>query len=115
MRGEPRRRRRLRRCERAQALPNLPSLRRQGVRAAGDRLALQDDRFSGAVRCLRDGRANAENVLPSIIWVPMRHLRAIVRAGALIVWTLLMYAALVLGLPFVFAFKNAVHRWRGLV
>ncbi len=45
----------------------------------------------------------------------MRHLRAIVRAGALIVWTLLMYAALVLGLPFVFAFKNAVHRWRGLV
>ena len=43
----------------------------------------------------------------------MRHLRAIVLAGALIVWTLVMYAALMLGLPFALVFRNP-HRWRGL-
>lgn len=42
----------------------------------------------------------------------MRHLRAIVRGVALIVWTLAMYAALTIGLPF--ALKNP-NRWRGLV
>jgi len=45
----------------------------------------------------------------------MRHLRAIARAVGLAVFTLVMYAALVLGLPFVLAFKNAAHRWRGLI
>jgi 1-acyl-sn-glycerol-3-phosphate acyltransferase len=44
----------------------------------------------------------------------MRLTRAIVRACALIVWTLAMYAALMLGLPLAFTFKN-LHRWRALV
>ncbi|HLF82599.1 MAG TPA: lysophospholipid acyltransferase family protein, partial [Blastocatellia bacterium] len=42
----------------------------------------------------------------------MRLTRAIARACALIVCTLVMYAALILGLPF--AYKNP-HRWRGLI
>jgi len=45
----------------------------------------------------------------------MRHLRAIVRAGLLLLWTLLMYAALILGLPFLFAFRTAGSRWRSLI
>jgi 1-acyl-sn-glycerol-3-phosphate acyltransferase len=45
----------------------------------------------------------------------MRHLRAIVRASELILWTLLMYAALVLGLPFLFVFKTSRSRWRSIV
>lgn len=45
----------------------------------------------------------------------MRHLRATIRAGALILWTLLMYVAVVLGLPFLFVFSSAGSRWRSLV
>jgi len=45
----------------------------------------------------------------------MRHLRAIVRASELILWTLLMYAALVLGLPFFFAFRTGSTQWRSIV
>lgn len=45
----------------------------------------------------------------------MRHLRAIVRAGMLIVVTLLMYTALILGLTLIFTFKKASQRWRGFV
>ncbi len=45
----------------------------------------------------------------------MRHLRAIARAGALIVWTLAMYAALVLGLLLLIAVRAGADRWRGLV
>src|SRR5688572_30115661 len=45
----------------------------------------------------------------------MRHLRAIVRAGKLIVVTLVMYLALILGLAFIFAFKSAAQKWRGFV
>ncbi|HSO75385.1 MAG TPA: lysophospholipid acyltransferase family protein, partial [Blastocatellia bacterium] len=44
----------------------------------------------------------------------MRRTRAIVRASALFVCTLLMYAALILGLPFAFAFSNP-HGWRTLI
>lgn len=44
----------------------------------------------------------------------MRRTRSIVRASALIVCTLVMYAALILGLPFAFAFTNP-HRWRSLI
>jgi 1-acyl-sn-glycerol-3-phosphate acyltransferase len=45
----------------------------------------------------------------------MRHLRAIVRAGMLMMVTLVMYAALILGLAFIFAFKSAAQRWRGFI
>ena len=44
----------------------------------------------------------------------MRRTRAIVRASALVVCTLVMYAALILGLPFAFAITNP-HRWRSLI
>lgn len=43
----------------------------------------------------------------------MRHLRAIVRAGVLMVLTLMMYVALMLGLAFIFAFKSVAPKWRG--
>ena len=42
----------------------------------------------------------------------LRHLRAMVRAFALIVWTFVMYAALILGLPLALSDSD---RWRGLV
>jgi len=45
----------------------------------------------------------------------MRLTRAIVRAGALIVWTLAVYAALILAQPFALLFKNAAQRWCALV
>ncbi|HSE37602.1 MAG TPA: lysophospholipid acyltransferase family protein [Blastocatellia bacterium] len=44
----------------------------------------------------------------------MRHLRPIIRACALIVWTLVMYAVLILGLPVALASKKS-HAWRGLI
>ena len=46
-------------------------------------------------------------------WV--RHLRAILRAAALIAWTLAIYAGLVLGLLFLFAFGITAQRWRGFI